>query len=209
MYHEQNIDFGGVRTSVSTDFNFGMQFHNFWRFESGFNIQGISISNADLRGGPSITYPGGKEWWYWFGTNNQKAVRLTFNNWYFWGDDDYARSTGVNMNIILRPVDALRLTISPSASWRDNGLQYVNNNNEDDGVYLLGRVKQATYRISFRANYNITPNLTIEYWGQPFVASGVYEDYKRVTESNAKKLDDRFLSIRPHWIEEVDDTFEV
>lgn len=209
FYHDQDWDFGGVRIGTTTNFNMNVQFLNFWGFESGLGIQGKSISNADLRGGPSITYPGGKEWWYWIGTNDQKAVRVTFNNWYYWGDNNFARAKGFNMNVTLRPMDALRLTLSPGATFRDNGLQYIYNDNESDGIYLLGRIQQTIYRVSLRANYNITPNLTIEYWGQPFIASGYYSDFKRVTASNAELLEDRYLPIHSDWLDDTSSTFLV
>lgn len=193
LYAEQNMDFGGVTTTTSVDFNAGVQLKNFWGIESGFFLEGNQVSNADLRGGPSIIYPGGKNWWYWIGTNNQKKFWFSFNNWYYWGDQDYAKSYGVNFNITVRPVDAMRVSISPSFSSRRNDLQYVTDlESNGENRYILGTVNQRTYSASLRLNYNITPNLTLEYWGQPFLATGKYEDYKRVHEPNSENYLNRF-----------------
>ena len=46
--------------------------------------------------------------------------------------------------------------------------------------------------MSVRINYNITPDLTIQYWGQPFIATGKYSEYKYITDSQADKLQDRY-----------------
>jgi hypothetical protein len=46
--------------------------------------------------------------------------------------------------------------------------------------------------MSLRINYNITPELTIQYWGQPFVATGEYTEFKHITDSKADKLADRY-----------------
>jgi hypothetical protein len=45
---------------------------------------------------------------------------------------------------------------------------------------------------SFRINYTITPDLTIQYWGQPFVAAGKYNDFKFITNPKAQDFTDRF-----------------
>ena len=193
FYTEQNMDFGGVTTSQSIDFNARVQLKNFWRLNSGFFIEGNQVSNADLRGGPSIIYPGGKNWWYWIGTNNQKKFRFSFNNWYYWGDQNYAKSYGLNFNVTIRPMDAMTISISPRYNRSRNDLQYVTDLSVgDESRYILGTVSQQTYAASLRLNYNITPNLTLEYWGQPFIATGQYDDFKRVTEPNSENYNSRF-----------------
>jgi len=209
IYHERNYDFGGTRTSMGADVNMGVQFHNYWGFEHGFYVEAESVSNNDLRGGPSITYQGGTNYWYWFGSNPQKKVRVGFNNWFFWGNEDYVNNSGVNVNVTARPMDALQITLSPSISWTDNSMQYVYNDFQSEGVYLLARILQRTYSMAVRANYNLTPNLTFEFWGQPFIATGSYSEYKRVTESNATDLGDRFLPISDDWITNTDGYYEV
>jgi hypothetical protein len=46
--------------------------------------------------------------------------------------------------------------------------------------------------MSVRLNYNITPDLTIQYWGQPFLAAMDYSRYKAVTDPRAESLADRY-----------------
>ncbi len=47
-------------------------------------------------------------------------------------------------------------------------------------------------KLSLRLNYNITPDLTIQYWGQPFLAAMDYSDFKMITDSKASEFTDRF-----------------
>ena len=42
--------------------------------------------------------------------------------------------------------------------------------------------------MSLRLNYTINPNLTIQYWGQPFISRGRYSDFKEVTNPMAKEF---------------------
>jgi hypothetical protein len=61
-------------------------------------------------------------------------------------------------------------------------------------------------------NLTVTPDLTLQYWGQPFVASGRYYDFKYITNSPmATEYRDRFtLYDRATQIRLVnDDTYEI
>ena len=51
--------------------------------------------------------------------------------------------------------------------------------------YVVAEIDQTVARISFRLTYMLTPNLSIQYWGQPFGSSGKYKNYKIITESRA------------------------
>ena len=58
--------------------------------------------------------------------------------------------------------------------------------------YIAGTVDQKTLSITLRLNYNITPNLTLQYYGQPFISKGQYQDFKFITNSLAEDFNDRF-----------------
>ena len=196
-----NWDFSGVNTYKAVNMNAHTQFKNFWRFSTGFTAEAESVSNADLRGGPSITYPGGTNYWFWFGSNRQKKVRVSFEKWFYWGNQDFRQSDGYWMNITYRPIDALNISLSPSVSFSDNTLQYITTQEmEGEDRFILGSISQNTYRVSLRLNYNFTPNLSLQYWGQPFISSGEYSDFKLVVEPSADNFENRFLSFSEQQI---------
>ncbi len=43
-----------------------------------------------------------------------------------------------------------------------------------------------------RINVSITPDLTIQYWGQPFVFSGDYSEFKRLSDPMSDAYQDQF-----------------
>ncbi|WP_436517124.1 DUF5916 domain-containing protein [Ekhidna sp. To15] len=212
MYMEQNMDFGRVTTGKGMNMNMNLEFNNYWGFGQGVWIGGRRVSNADLRGGPSITYPGNVNYWYWIGSNSRKKVRVSLNNWFNWGRNNSRKSSGVSLNVNIRPLDAMQVSFSPSINWNRDELQYISQAefNSDDR-YVLGRVEQRTYSMSMRMNYNVTPNLTLEFWGQPFIASGQYSQFKRVHEPNAEDYSQRFKLYENNEIvfNENDDRYEV
>jgi hypothetical protein len=62
----------------------------------------------------------------------------------------------------------------------------------DEERYLFASLEQKTASLTFRIDYCITPNLTVQYYGSPFVSAGKYRDFKRITEPRAEAYSDRF-----------------
>jgi hypothetical protein len=58
----------------------------------------------------------------------------------------------------------------------------------------MGRIKQQTYAWTFRFNYNITPDISIQYYGSPFISNGKYSDFKRAADAHANNLESRYHS---------------
>ena len=61
--------------------------------------------------------------------------------------------------------------------------------------YVMAEIDQTTMRVSLRMTYMVTPNLSIQYWGQPFGTSGKYNNFKYVTEASATEYRQRFQQI--------------
>jgi hypothetical protein len=52
--------------------------------------------------------------------------------------------------------------------------------------------------MSARLNYTVTPSLTFEMFGQPFVSSGTYSDFREVSSTpDAARYKDRFVAYEP------------
>jgi hypothetical protein len=66
--------------------------------------------------------------------------------------------------------------------------------------YVLGHIDQTTHSLTIRLNVSLTPDLTIQYYGSPFVSSGQYSAFKKATEPLAPRYDDRFHVYGPDEI---------
>jgi hypothetical protein len=58
--------------------------------------------------------------------------------------------------------------------------------------YVFASIDRKTINASLRINFNLSPDLTFQYWGQPFVATGNYYDYKYISNPMASDYDSRF-----------------
>jgi hypothetical protein len=189
----REFDFGGRNLSNGYNINTHFEFKNFWRSGGGFNYNLYQASNADLRGGPTILYPGNLYHWFYVGTDQRKQLRVEAWEEMNFGQNNYVRMTAVGFDIVYRPLNALNITISPSLTRKLNRLQYVSTV-ESDGVpnYIIGEIDQTIARVVFRATYVITPNMSLQYYGQPFGASGHYSNFKYVADADAEDYEQRF-----------------
>ncbi len=61
--------------------------------------------------------------------------------------------------------------------------------------YIFASIDRKTISASFRINFNLSPDLTLQYWGQPFVATGKYYDHKIILDPMADDFRKQILDI--------------
>jgi Domain of unknown function (DUF5916)/Carbohydrate family 9 binding domain-like len=194
-------DFGGDITGKGFECNASMSLKNYWNVWVYGKINGVSLSTGMLRGGPMMKLPGGTIGNFGFSTDFRKKVTLNFNLNSSTGFEKDSRNLYTGMDISYKPTNYISFTLSPSYNKSFSELQYVTdlqyNNSER---YIFASIDRKTYNASLRVNLNLSPNLTLQYWGQPFVASGRYYNYKYITNPIAGRYGDRFHTYTPDQI---------
>ncbi|MCX6234308.1 MAG: DUF5916 domain-containing protein [Bacteroidetes bacterium] len=188
-------DFGGRSTYYGGNINFNTQFKNYWSFGMGVNQDGPSLLKAELRGGPSLAYPPASSTWFSIYSDDRK--KFSYGAWLNYAvaplnHDIYSQG---GLDFIIHPVNALRISLSPFAIFNQTHLQYVDIcefNNEDR--YVMAYIDQTTFGLTARVDINITPDITLQYYGQPFVSAGDYTEFKRITDAHADKWTDHYLA---------------
>lgn len=203
-------DFGRRNTSEGYDVNGWLEFKNFWTIANGMTYEVHNISNADLRGGPSLRYPGNFGYWLFLSTDRRKKLQVVVNPQWRWGFDSYMYSRTLDMEFNFRPVNALSISILPSFGRNNNKMQYVASETVN-GVdrYVVAELNQTIARLSLRMTYMITPNLSIQYWGQPFGTSGKYSNYKYIARADAPTYRQRYTEVPPGWLSLNDEEYYV
>ncbi len=184
-------DFGGTHLFTGGNLSLYVQFKNLWYLSFGGNYEGNSISNTILRGGPSMLWPSYKSMYLYMGTSSSKKVYTSLWTNYSKGGEESSRRLSGGFELTVKPGQSFTATVSPSWSRNMNTLQYVKHIDDGDR-YVLARIDQQIVSMSLRLSYNITPDLTLQYWGQPFLAAMDYSRFKVVTNPSAERLTDRY-----------------
>jgi hypothetical protein len=205
-------DFSGIHLFDGVNAGGNVNFKNYWSTYLGTNLNYNSISNSMLRGGPVMKMPGSLNSWLHINTDSRKKIQLELAIQHSLGFEGSHQSLDLMPEIIYKPVNALSLTLIPSYKISKDELQYVDQQYfEDQPRYIFGTIDQKVYGMSFRVNFNFTPDLTLQYWGQPFIASGKYYDYKYIADPMTTEYHDRFILYTPEQISynEAGDVYEI
>jgi len=186
-------DFSGQHLYVGANVNLNMQFKNYWRFGTGINREFFDIDRHQLRGGSALRAPGSLGNWFNIGTDNRKKLSFDLFMHNRWGDDSYQRRFGTGLDITYRPLYFLQISIEPGYNVSNQKIIYVETPDyNDEERYVVSEIKQEFISTDIRIELSITPDLSIQYWGQPFLFSGDYSNYKKVTDPMAENWQDQY-----------------
>lgn len=200
LAREDQWDFGGLETRSATEIEASGQFKNKWQAEAQFAYEDV-VDTRMLRGGPALRWHDFFEASLSGHTDPSRRVSASLQGEQSRARDDDSRASEVSGHLNLRLSN--RLSLSGSASYErllDN-LQYVATAEaDDDARWVLGRIDQDTWSFTFRVNVSITPELTVQYYGSPFIGTGRYTAFKKATDTLAQANQARFHLYRPDEI---------
>ncbi|MEX0987517.1 MAG: DUF5916 domain-containing protein [Bacteroidales bacterium] len=186
-------DFGGEVNGLGYEYNVNGSFKNFWYGGFGGGFDFMNVSNTILRGGPSMKLPNGSRFHGNIRTDDRKVISVQMYGSGRWGAENYYTEGSLSLGMTVRPMNTLSISLSPSYSKSNRDLQYVTiKSMAGEDRFVFGQINQQVLSMSLRGSFNITPDLTIEYWGQPFIASGKYSGFKMVTDPHAERYQDRY-----------------
>ncbi|RDY58936.1 hydrolase [Flagellimonas nanhaiensis] len=204
-------DFDGNHNYLQFNTNSWQNWKGNWFTNLGLNYAPKQYSNFALRGGPRLRLSPWMSFWNSIRTDNRKKLRFSaFQNGRKALDDSF-KSYNIEAGFTYQPINALRISAFPSLRINHDKLQFIDNFDEVNGTprYLNGEIDQRTLSMSFRLNYTINPNLTIQYWGQPFISRGRYSNFKHVTNATAGSFEDRFTQYEGSQVSFADGTYSI
>lgn len=203
-------DFGGKNKFKGGNLNGWADFKNFWGIGFGFNVDGGGRDNFMLRGGPSVKVPGGYSIWASLGTDSRKNWRINLNGNIYHSPYGHNQFKQIRLGLRYQPIPAVSFGVFPRYSLSEDNLQYISTAQfGQEERYVLGHIKQKTAALEFRFNLNITPDMTLQYYGQPFISSGTYSRFKRITQPQAERYEDRFTEFDPSQLSLLEDEYKV
>jgi hypothetical protein len=187
------FDFGGDCLAKGIESGANMTFRNYWNAYISTSLTTDQLSTTLLRGGPVMKIPGSYQIQSGFSTDNRAKFILSVN---YGRNGQYLNGSGssfFNFTLQFKPTNYLMISLSPQTGTADDQLQYITTTSYNNNTrYIFAAIHQKTISASLRANINISPDLSLQYWGQPFMATGKYSGYKYITDPTADSYKERF-----------------
>ncbi|MBT8238370.1 MAG: carbohydrate binding family 9 domain-containing protein [Croceitalea sp.] len=187
-----SFDFEGNYNRIQYEFNGFINYQNNWFTEIGASHKPRIFSNTVLRGGPRWRWSEENFYYVFAGTDQRKKFNMTMG--YVnsrMKQDNFALDRYV-LRFRYQPFDAFSLSLNMEYEENPNKTQYITEADFNGTPrYILGNIDQRTFVTSLRFNYSINPNMSIQYYGQPFISRGTYTDFNFVNNPIAVDLSER------------------
>ena len=202
------FDFEGNYNRIQYQLNGSASFTNNWGVDFGAAHKPRIFSNSILRGGPRWRFSKENFQFFFVGSDQRKKFNGVIGMIHSQAEEDNFSLIKFESELNYQPTNALNISVAPEYSLSKSKTQYVTQPNESTR-YVLGSIDNQTLSASVRVDYTINPNLSIQYYGQPFISRGRYKDFKYVTNAVADRLHDRFQNYNTAQISMNNDVYAI
>src|SRR4029453_19198182 len=192
LSRQDQWDFGGLATNSTTAAGVSTQLRNKWRASGGFAFTEFVDTRA-LRGGPALRESDFYAARLRLGSDSSRRAALAVEGERNWAVEGGTAANRVRVELGLRPSNRLSFAAATEYQRIDDDLQYVATSGTSDGPrWVLGRLHEDVWSLTLRANLAITPALTVQYYGSPFLASGQFTNLRKATDTLSPVYEQRF-----------------
>lgn len=170
-------NYGGVHQQNTWSQNTSLTFKNLWNVNLRLSWDPPTTDDALTRGGPLMGKVASAR--QELRLNNPFGARTPWRINVGAGTDQLGGTQrNIGAQLTLRPTDRVSMSIEPS--WQDGleARQYITSRSGGSRTfgqrYIFGQIDRTTISVKLRANFTFTPDLTLEGYAEPFVASGRY-----------------------------------
>ncbi|MEZ4417475.1 MAG: DUF5916 domain-containing protein [Gemmatimonadota bacterium] len=184
--------FDRERTGLGGNVNGSFTLKNFWGGYLGVGRQVGSYSPTLLRGGPLFKTESAWNGWSGLWSDSRRPLRMEMNGWWGVRPESDSWNVGIGTGATWRASNATQLSLRPQLGFNVDDRQWVTRIGASaDPTYLLARLEQKTFGITARFDYTFTPDLSLQLYAQPFLASGSYTDFKTVADPRNERYEER------------------
>lgn len=190
-------NFNRLQYTLSTNINLKSN----WNVNAQLQYKPRIYTNTVLQGGPRFRYS--EEFFKYlnFGSDSRKKFSYYGGIYHSEGKNNSFSYLEYDGGFTYRPINAFSITWSPNFQINKSKTQYIDGVNFGDASrYITGELSQQTLVATLRMDYCINPNLTIQYYGQPFISRGTYKSFNYVSDARAKYYGDRITLFNPNQI---------
>ena len=203
-----SFDFEDNHNRTQLQLSSRMNFLNNSRLSLWFTHKPRIFRNAEPRGGPRWRFSEENFKSIYYNSDDRKNFNYKIGIMHSQARENNFSFLKVEADFNYQLFDSFNLSFSPEVEFRPNKTQYITQKDFDDSKrYILGTIDNETIRATLRLNYTLNPNLSIQYYAQPFISRGKYSDFKYVTNSTAKRLEDRYKLYESNQLQLVDNTY--
>jgi hypothetical protein len=181
---QQQFNYDGDRTDLQSQAFTAIELPSYW------NVRGFVINHPTVlddritRGGPVVKRTGYNYLSGEISTDARQKVVYDINVSGSRGIDASIHSLRIRPGVAMKPATNVFVSLSPSFNADEDVAQYVEAVPDPTATafygkrYVFGYVRSRTVSLDTRVNWTFTPDLTLQLYAQPFIASGAYLNFR-------------------------------
>ena len=180
------------------------------RTRAGIGANFSRFNNFFLRGGPRWRSANSRYIFTSFDSDSGKKFAYNFRYTNVHSDEDVFSRNRFTLGFTYQPFDSFNISLQNQIEFTKDRSQYVTTTaNGSDSRYILGTMKNDELTTTLRFTYSINPDMSIQFYGQPFISRGRFSDFKFVNIAAAEKFTDRVNIYDENQISTQNDVFRV
>ncbi len=193
--------YGGEKLGDEINGHVRFVFKNLWKLDFIGSHEFFNVDTRGLRGGPALRKDGESMARAFIQTNTSRNLILGGGPTFTWNEDKIGYSE--NFIFVIKWLISGRFNLDSNTHFTkttDNN-QYVFQT-DVDGVreYIVGKLNRKLLTTTLRAEIFATPELSFQYYGNPYASVGRYEDFRKVNISKSVNYNERFSPLFIHEI---------
>ena len=171
--------------------------NNLWNahlnLKKNFNIN----DTRELRGGPNLYKEGYNDVELYIQTNSVKDFSAGFGPRFRFYSDKISKTSLYTAFLKWQISDRFNITSRTIFDHSIDHHQFVTRTTDLTGStkYLVGTIDRNTLSSTLRFEYYISPEISIQYYGNPYASTGTYENFREVADASNYALDKRYVSL--------------
>ncbi len=196
LQQEARWSFGGENIYNQIGSTFKIRSNKLWSYSLGYVYDFSHLDIRELRGGPALRMDGEHQTSAFISSNSSKDLSASVGAHANWYQVSSSHQEVAYMQLTWLPIKKIRLSALASMSWRKYHQQYVRTlSDNDETIYLVGKIDQQTPSLTFRAELFLNPELSLQYYGSPYFSVGEFSDFKRVDQSRERDMEARLEAL--------------
>lgn len=193
LYQEGKWSFGGETNLNELGTEFRISNNKLWTFNVDYRYTFSHLDPRELRGGPALRNDPFFLAGFWLGSNSAKDLYGNIS-WYHLGSAGKEfLHTQVEMGLTWLPIRQARLSAFVNLSSQDYYQQYVTTLETILAKeYIVANLDRKTTSFTLRAELFLNPEISLQYYGNPYYSVGSYEDFRRISGAGSRNHEERF-----------------
>ncbi|RIH63160.1 hypothetical protein D1164_21400 [Mariniphaga sediminis] len=196
LEQKQHWSYGGEKLGAELSGRIRLEFKNLWKLDLIGNRIFYEMDTRQLRGGPSLRIDGSTLGRFFVQTNSSKKLFLGGGSHFMWNDDKISWWGQHVFHVEWLISNRLKLSSRTTYTDQTDNNQFVMRaTTEDDRKYVVGRIDRHTISSTLRAEFFVTPELSFQYYGNPYATVGRYYQFRKVAASKSTDITRRFTPL--------------